>query len=104
MNTDRVKKKARAAARRVRDRLAPAATGPASGAAPLPRRIARHDREIKALRRQVAELEAEIDETRRLHQRVAELTDAVAELLVPAVDRDDARVKKALETFAKTSF
>lgn len=97
-----MKKRARAVARRVRDRFAASPSG--ADQPGLQRRVARQDREIKALRRQVAELEAEIDETRRLHQRVAELTDAVAELLVPAVDRDDARVQKALETFAKTSF
>ena len=56
------------------------------------------------LRRQIDGLRAEIAETRRLHQRVAELTDLVAEVLVPVADRDDARVREALETFARTSF
>jgi hypothetical protein len=49
------------------------------------------------LRRRVAALERELQEQRALQRRVAELTDVVAELLVPAVDRDDARVKAALE-------
>lgn len=49
------------------------------------------------LARRVADLEAEMQEHRALQRRVAELTDLVAELLVPAVDRDDARVKAALD-------
>lgn len=49
------------------------------------------------LARRVAALEAEMQENRALQRRVAELTDVVAELLVPAVDRDDARVKAALD-------
>lgn len=93
--------RARATARRIRNRFTWIPSGTRQA---LEQRIARQDRDIKTLRRRVAELEAEIDETRRLHQRVAELTDAVAEILVPAVDRDDARVQKALQTFARTSF
>ena len=58
----------------------------------------------RAIRREIAELRAEIAETRRLHQRVAELTDLMAEVLVPIADRDDARVQKALEAFARTEF
>jgi uncharacterized coiled-coil protein SlyX len=96
-----MKTRARAAARRIRDRFRSIPSGTRQA---LEQRIARQDRDIKALRRKIVELEAEIDETRRLQQRVAELTDAVAEILVPAVDRDDVRVQKALETFAKTSF
>jgi prefoldin subunit 5 len=66
--------------------------------------IPRLKRRGRDLRREIAELRAEIAETRRLNQRVAELTDLVAEVLVPLADRDDARVQKALETFARTAF
>lgn len=96
-----IEQRARAAARRLLNRLAPPDT---AGIEELQRRVGRQSQTIRALRRQVMELEADIDETRRLHQRVAELTDAVAELLVPAVDRDDERVRAALETFARASF
>lgn len=68
------------------------------------REIAELERRMREMRREIAELRAEIAETRRLQQRVAELTDLVAEVLVPVADRDDARVQKALETFARTSF
>jgi hypothetical protein len=87
----------RAAGRRLFDAAAPSGLDSISE---IPR-LKRNGREI---RREIAELRAEIAETRRLNQRVAELTDLVAEVLVPLVDRDDARVQKALETFARTSF
>lgn len=104
MNTHQVLTKARAVRRRMRPRQAAGTAQPETGGSGLKRRLAQQDREIQALRRKLAQLETEIDETRRLHQRVAELTDVVAEILVPLADRDDARIKKALETFAKTSF
>ena len=52
----------------------------------------------------ISELKEEIQEIRALHQRVAELTDLVAEVLVPLADRDDARVKNALARFQRNSF
>ena len=45
--------------------------------------------EVAALRAEVAALAAELDECRRQHQRVAQLTDVVQELLLPAALRDD---------------
>lgn len=50
------------------------------------------------------ELEQEVQETQRLHQRVAELTDIVAEILVPAADRDDERIRAVLAKYNETSF
>jgi hypothetical protein len=44
----------------------------------------------------VAALEAAVEENRRLNQRLADVLDVVTELLVPAVDRDDARLREAL--------
>ncbi|WP_243058201.1 DUF6752 domain-containing protein [Nocardioides sp. SR21] len=49
-----------------------------------------------SLRRRVVELELEIQETRRLNQRLSDLIDVVTEVLVPAVDRDDALLRAAL--------
>jgi hypothetical protein len=49
-------------------------------------------------------LEHEIQETRRLHQRLAELTDVVTEVLVPAADRDDDRIREVLAKYHRTSF
>jgi len=45
----------------------------------------------------VAELEAEMQEARRLNRRVAELLDIVEELLVPVSQRDEAKVREYLE-------
>lgn len=59
-------------------------------------------RELAATKRRLAELEGQVQETRRLHQRVAELTDVVAEVLVPAADRDDARLRETLARYAGT--
>ncbi|GAB2469953.1 hypothetical protein GCM10027265_18810 [Jatrophihabitans fulvus] len=60
--------------------------------------------ELRRLRQEVAELRSEIQEARRLHQRVAELTDLMGEVLLPAVARDDAKIAKALDEFAGASF
>jgi hypothetical protein len=50
----------------------------------------------------VAALEAAVEENRRLNQRLADVVDVVIEVLVPAVDRDDARLRKALANLNKT--
>jgi hypothetical protein len=56
-----------------------------------------HDLEVR-----VAALEAAVEENRRLNQRLADVIDVVTELLVPALDRDDARVAEALANLNKT--
>jgi hypothetical protein len=52
---------------------------------------------IARLEAQVAELLDSIEENRRLNERLSDVLDVVTELLVPAADRDDARVVEALE-------
>ena len=54
------------------------------------------------LESRVAALEAAVEENRRLNQRLADVVDVVTELLVPALDRDDARVAEALANLNKT--
>jgi hypothetical protein len=58
-------------------------------------------RRVKLLGNRVKLLEDEVQEGRRLHRRVAELTDIVVEILVPAADRDDERLRLALERYEK---
>jgi hypothetical protein len=73
----------------------------------LARRLARItgvDRELRRLLDRVDRLEREVQETRRLHQRLAELTDIVGEVLVPAADRDDDKVRAILAKYNQTSF
>jgi len=72
--------------RRLRDRAA-------AGARSL-RRASGH----RTLAERVAELEAEVQETRRLHRRLAELMDVVEELLVPLSQDDQQRVREYLES------
>ena len=60
------------------------------------RRVRRHPAGIRG---RVAALEAEVQENRQLHRRVAELTDVVAELLLPVADRDDERVQELLAAY-----
>jgi hypothetical protein len=50
----------------------------------------------------VTALEDAVEENRRLNQRLADVVDVVTELLVPALDRDDARVAEALAHLNKT--
>jgi hypothetical protein len=60
--------------------------------------------EIHALRERVEVLEREVQESRVLNQRLAELTDVVSEVLVPAADRDDKKLAKLLATYNTDSF
>jgi hypothetical protein len=50
----------------------------------------------------VAALEAAVQENRKLNQRLADVVDVVTEVLVPAADRDDERLRKALANLGKT--
>ena len=47
--------------------------------------------------------EAAVHENRRLNRRVAELTDVVAELLVPIADRDEEKARELLARYRETS-
>jgi NTP pyrophosphatase (non-canonical NTP hydrolase) len=51
---------------------------------------------IARLEAEVAELMESVEENRRLNERLSDVLDVVTELLVPAVDRDDARLQEAL--------
>ena len=60
------------------------------------RRVRRHRFGVHA---RLAALEDEVQENRQLNRRIAELTDVVAELLLPLADRDDARVDQLLADY-----
>lgn len=59
------------------------------------------DPRIDDLESQVAELQLAVTESRRLNERLSDVLDVVVELLVPAVDRDDERLKQALDHLGK---
>jgi hypothetical protein len=52
---------------------------------------------IAKLRRDVDQLQAAVEESRRLNERLSDVLDVVVELLVPAVDRDEDRLAEALK-------
>ena len=58
-------------------------------------------RQVEELQERVAVLEDEVQECRQLNLRLAELTDVVAELLLPAAQRDEAKVAEVLERYSK---
>lgn len=60
------------------------------------------DGRIARLEADVAELMVAVEENRRLNERLSDVLDVMTELLVPAVGRDDARLKEALDTLAKS--
>jgi cell division protein FtsB len=62
--------------------------------------IADQQRTIGRLRQRIEELEAEMQECRALNHRIAELTDIVQELLVPAARRDKERLDDLLRRYA----
>jgi len=49
-----------------------------------------------SLYKRVIALEKEVQESRRLNQRLSDVIDVITEVLVPAVDRDDERMRAAL--------
>ncbi len=53
--------------------------------------------QVVTLRQRVSELEKEMQESRRLNRRLAELTDIVQELLVPLAQRDEEKVQTYLD-------
>jgi hypothetical protein len=96
-----VKRHLRAGSRRVAERVAPNTMASVSRVRPVLERAVRQDEELAALRTRVAGLEQEIQECRRLNRRLAEVVDVVEQLLVPAADRDDARLRRALDSYAR---
>jgi hypothetical protein len=72
----------------------------------LARKVRNRVRETNAfdrsLRGRVLRLEKELEADRQLHRKIAELSDVVAELLVPLQDRDEARVSEVLAQYRKT--
>lgn len=58
--------------------------------------------EVEQARRRIAALEEEVQEARRLNRRVAEVTDLFQEVLLPATKRDEERVQQLLEQYAKS--
>lgn len=55
-----------------------------------------------SLQERIEELEAEMQETRRLNRRLAELMDVVEELLVPLSQRDEEKVQQYLSSHTTT--
>jgi hypothetical protein len=51
----------------------------------------------------VADLRAAVRENRRLNRRLAELTDIVAELLVPLADREPEKAQELLAQYRRTT-
>lgn len=57
--------------------------------------------EIEEMRDRISMLEEEMQESRRLNRRLAELTDVVQELLVPAAQRDEEKLREHLDRYSK---
>lgn len=56
---------------------------------------------LRELSERVEKLEVEVQETRRFNRRLAEIADVVEEILVPAADRDDERLRRLLDEYSK---
>lgn len=67
-----------------------------------PPRWQQAQKEIAALRRRVDLLEKEVQEARQLNKRLAEITDVVAEVLLPAEQRDEERLRAILARYEST--
>ncbi len=71
-----------------------------TGARALAARLRTLPGEVDRLHERVATLEDELRESRRHQQRLAELTDVVQELLLPAAQRDQAGIDEVLARYA----
>lgn len=58
-------------------------------------------RMLPRMERRIAELESAVVELRRLDQRTAELVDIVAEVLLPAENRDEEELRRRLDAYVK---
>lgn len=56
-------------------------------------------KEVEALKRRLEVVEHELQESRQLNKRLAEITDVVAEVLLPSDQRDDERLRAALQKY-----
>ena len=56
---------------------------------------------LRRMKDRIDELEREVQECRRLNRRLSDVVDVVTELLVPALDRDEDKVREALSRFEK---
>jgi hypothetical protein len=61
------------------------------------------DRRAERLEARIAELEAQVEQSRALHLQVATLSDVVAELLVPAADQREEITMAALRDYRQRS-
>ena len=61
------------------------------------------DRRVARLEKRIAELEAQVEESRALHLRVATLSDVVAQLLLPAAQQDEDLTMQALRAYRDRS-
>lgn len=62
-------------------------------------RLAKAEKEIATLKRRLAAVEQELQEVRHLNKRLAEITDVVAEVLLPAEERDEQRLRDLLTRY-----
>lgn len=98
-----MKRQIRAAGRRFAERVAPTAMTSVSEVPELRQQVGRLRRELEKARQRITSLEEEIQESRRLNRRVAEITDVVQEVLLPAADRDDERLRRVLDGYVDGS-
>jgi hypothetical protein len=84
--------------RKTAAKQAPANPGPSQGQGPGPR-WKQAQKDIDALRRRVAAVEQELQEARQLNRRLAEIVDVVAEVLLPAEQRDEERLRAILAKY-----
>ena len=60
-------------------------------------------RKAAAVPQWITDVTSAVHENRRLNRRVAELTDVVAELLVPLADRDEEKARELLARYRETT-
>ncbi len=56
----------------------------------------------RTLRARVAALEEAVQENRQLNLRIAELTDAMMELVVPLSERDESQVRAVVDRYRES--
>ncbi|MDQ3615871.1 MAG: hypothetical protein M3393_04480 [Actinomycetota bacterium] len=81
-------------------KVSPAAAEKVAARRSMREELAQARRQIGRLRNRIVVLEEEMQESRQLNRRLAELTDVVQELLLPISQRDEEKVRERLDRYS----
>lgn len=95
-----MKQELRARGGRALAKVSPATAEKLASRTSVREELAVANEQIARLRSRIATLEEEMQESRQLNRRLAELTDVVEELLIPISQRDEEKIREHLDRYS----